>query len=151
MRISDWQDDPKPSLGTAYADYDNDGFIDFIVGNFNIGYALHHNTGHIGANNNWLTIRLEGRSPINRDAIGARVYVTTTDGTTRMQEVKSGSSFGAGNDTALHFGLDNNTNPTVAIIWPDGTQETFTNIATNRTWNIIFKHTCWLYNCVDTP
>ncbi|MAZ52775.1 MAG: hypothetical protein CMO31_02010 [Trueperaceae bacterium] len=68
-----------------------------------------------------------------------------------MQEVKSGSSFGAGNDTALHFGLDNNTNPTVAIIWPDGTQETFTNIATNRTWNIIFKHTCWLYNCVDTP
>ena len=151
VRISDWQDDPKPSLGTAYADYDNDGFIDFIVGNFNIGYALHHNTGQIGTNNNWLTIRLEGRNPINRDAIGARVYVTTTDGTTRMQEVKSGSSFGAGNDTALHFGLDNNTNPTVAIIWPDGTQETFTNITTNRTWDIIFKHTCWLYNCVDTP
>ena len=100
-----WQQQPKPSMGVAYADYDHDGQVDLVVGNFTVGYSLYRNASLRGAGNHWLTVRLEGRPPVNRDAIGARVFVTTADGLTRMQEVKSGSSLGAGNDTALHFGL----------------------------------------------
>ena len=92
-------------MGVAYADYDQDGFVDFVVGNFNLGYTLYRNAVQVGADNNWLTVRLEVNPPVNRDAIGARVLVTTYDGLTQMQEVKSGSSLGAGDDTALHFGL----------------------------------------------
>ena len=119
---SSWQQQPKPSMGVAYADYDHDGLIDLIVGNFGETYTLYHNAGLAGAENHWLTVRLEGRPPINRDAIGARVYVTTPDGLTRMQEVKSGSALGAGNDTALHFGLEGSEVASVRVVWPDGTE-----------------------------
>lgn len=127
-----WQQQPKPSMGVAYADYDRDGLVDFVVGNFGQGYILYRNAGLAGAENHWLTIRLEGRAPINSDAIHARVFVTTEDGLTRMQEVKSGSSLGAGNDTALHFGLGGSTSATVRVVWPDGTEDVVAEVAADR-------------------
>ncbi|MCY4355463.1 MAG: CRTAC1 family protein [Truepera sp.] len=127
-----WQQQPKPSMGVAYADYDRDGLVDFVVGNFGQGYTLYRNAGLAGAENHWLTIRLEGRAPINFDAIHARVFVTTKDGLTRMQEVKSGSSLGAGNDTALHFGLGGSTSAAVRVVWPDGTEDVVAEVAADR-------------------
>ncbi|MEM7032875.1 MAG: CRTAC1 family protein [Chloroflexota bacterium] len=122
IRPTAWEDEDaaRASMGAAYADYDNDGWVDFVVGDWDEGYKLYRNEGLIGAENHWLTIRLEGAAPINRDAIGARVYVQTDDGRTQMQEVKSGSSLGAGSDTALHFGLGQAKVKQVRVRWPDG-------------------------------
>ena len=75
-----WHERPKPSMGAADADYDRDGFVDLVVGNFDVGYTLYRNAGLAGAGNRWLTLRLEGRPPVNRDAIGARVFVTPGSG-----------------------------------------------------------------------
>ena len=133
-----WQQQPKPSMGVAYADYDRDGLVDFVVGNFGQGYILYRNAGLAGAENHWLTIRLEGRAPINLDAIHTRVFVTTKDGLTRMQEVKSGSSLGAGNDTALHFGLGGSTSATVRVVWPDGTEDVVAEVAADRTLDLSY-------------
>ena len=139
-----WQARPRPSMGVAYADYDRDGFVDLVVGNFDVGYTLYPNAGLAGADNHWLTVRLEGRGPINRDAIGARVFVTPRDGRTRsrprMQEVKSGSSLGAGNDTALHFGLGGSATATVRVLWPDGTEAVFEEVAGDRVWRVVYGH-----------
>ena len=44
----------------------------------------------------------------------------TTDGRTLMQEVKSGSSLGSGNDTTLHFGLGKSTVNELSVVWPNG-------------------------------
>ena len=88
-----------------------------MVGNFDVGFMLYRNAGLAGAGNHWLTVRLEGRPPVNRDAIGARVFVTPGDGRPRMQEVRSGSSPGAGNDTALHFGLGGASIASVRVVW----------------------------------
>jgi len=49
-----------------------------------------------------------------------------------MQEVKSGSSLGAGNDTALHFGLGGSTSATVRVVWPDGTEDVVAEVAADR-------------------
>ena len=133
-----WQEIPKASLGIAYADYDHDGFVDLVVGNFNRGYALYRNTGLAGAEHHWLIIRLEGRAPVNRDAIGARVFVSTEDGLTRMQEVKSGSSFGAGNDTALHFGLGEWSVASAKVVWPDGTEMMLEELAANQILHLVY-------------
>ena len=133
-----WRERPKPSMGVAYADYDRDGLVDLVVGNFDVGYTLHRNTGLAAAGNHWLTVRLEGRPPVNRDAVGARVFVTTGDGRTRMQEVKSGSSLGAGNDTALHFGLGAWAAAAVRVRWPDGSEAAFAEVAGDRVWRLVY-------------
>jgi hypothetical protein len=122
-------------MGLAYADYDNDGDIDFVQGNWNEGYTVHRNDG-LAAGNNWLTIRLEGGGSVNRDAAGARAYVTTSDGRVLYQQVIVGSSLGSGNDTALHFGLGQATVERVRLVWPDGTEEIHLNVGVNRQWKM---------------
>ena len=104
------------------------------------GYALYRNTGAEGAGNNWINIRLIGGGDINRDAIGARVYLSTDDGRTLLQEVKSGSSLGAGNDTALHFGLGEARISEVLIRWPT---------ASKRRWPISPSINFWKWLILD--
>ncbi len=118
--------------GVAYADYDNDGWVDMVVGRYNGRYILYHNQSAMQGQHHWLTVNLVGGGAINRDAIGGRVYVTTTNGITQMQEVKSGSSLGAGNALALYFGLGEDTIETITVVWPDGLTQQFDNISHNR-------------------
>lgn len=127
---SEWLDDLAPSMGLAYADYDNDGWVDFVLGNWNEGYALYRNTGI--TDNNWLTVRLVGGGDINRDAVGSRVYVTTDAGQTLLREVVCGSSLGAGNDLALNFGLGQASIQEVRIEWSNGEQRILDNVDVNQ-------------------
>ena len=136
VSLISWAKNPQPSMGVAYADYDNDGWVDIVVGNWNVGYSLLRNEGAIGEGNHWLTVRLVGGGPVNRDAIGARVYVTTGDGRTQLQEVKAGSSLGAGNDTALHFGLGETTIEKATIVWPDGQTHTYQDVSYDQIWRV---------------
>ena len=135
----DWLTDLKPSMGLAYADYDRDGLLDFVLGNWNEGYVLYRNTGAEGRGNNWINIRLTGGGDVNRDAIGARVYLSTDDGRTLLQEVKCGSSLGAGNDTALHFGLGAAGISEVMIRWPNGDEETLKDVAVNQFLEVAYS------------
>ncbi len=135
----DWLDDLRPSMGLAYADYDRDGFVDFVLGNWNEGYRLYRNTGADGKGNNWLNIRLRGGGDINRDAIGSRVYLETSSGRALMQEVKAGSSLGAGNDMALHFGLGGETIGELRIRWSNGTDESLGAVAVNQFLEVAYS------------
>ena len=89
---------------------------------------------------NWISIRLTGsvekNGPVNRDAIGTRVYLHTSDGQFQMQEVRSGSSLGAGNDIALYFGLGESDIESVFVQWPDGRERIFVNVPINQTWEL---------------
>ena len=129
-----WIQQPAPTMGFAYADYDHDGRLDFVIGNWDEGYRLYRNEGLINPDNHWITIRLVGEGPVNRDAIGARVFVQTSDDRLLMQEVKSGSSLGSGNDTALHFGLGQATIREITIAWPDGQVRIFDDIMSDQIW-----------------
>ncbi len=127
-----WIDDAVPSMGLAYADYDKDGWLDFVLGNWNQGYVLYRNTGGLTHDRNWINLRLRGGGDINRDAIGARVYLSTDSGRTLMQEVKTGSSLGAGNDTALHFGLGDDTVRQLRVRWPNGAESLLNDVDVNQ-------------------
>jgi len=109
------------TLGAAYADYDNDGRLDYVIGNWGNSYRLYKN--NVPQAGNWIRYRLVGGVGVNRDAVGARVSIALSNGRTLMQEVKIGSSVGSGNDTALHFGLGSSDIQRVEIRWPDGTLE----------------------------
>lgn len=109
-----------------------DGWIDFVVTEWNEGFTLYRNASAVGAGNHWLTVRLRARPGVNRNAIGARVTVQTSRGSSQMQEVKSGSSLGAGNDLALHFRLGRASQATVTVTWPDGTKDTYSEVAADQ-------------------
>ncbi len=131
-----WADVQRPTKGIAFADYNNDGWLDYVVGNWNVGYRLYRNQGSDGANNHWLTVSLNGAGPVNRDAVGALVYVTTYDGSTLMQEVKCNLSLGAGNDNRPHFGLGNAAISEVKVVWPDGLTCSFHNVTSDQIWQL---------------
>ena len=129
--------DTSYSPNGAWADYDNDGFLDLFVANgaFTIGSAnnfLYHNDGNA---NRWLKIKCVG-GPSNRAAIGAKVRVNATiRGASRWQlrEISGGSGFGSQNSLIAHFGLGDATNvDTVGIEWPSGAVQELHNVGANR-------------------
>ncbi len=125
--------DVGPTMGIATADFDNDGWVDLLLGNKDHGYSLLRNQTGAQTNNHWFSLELVGGGPVNRDAVGTRVTIRTADGQTQMREVQNGSSLGAGNELTLHFGLG----PAVSIDeltihWPDGRTQQFTNIPAGR-------------------
>ena len=128
--------DPGPSIGVAYADYDNDGWVDLVVGNYHRSYRLYHNAGLAAEDNHWLTLKLVGAESVNVDAVGAKAFVTTDDGRTQMQEVRAGTAMGSGNALNLYYGLGRATGGEVEIYWPDGTRLALGYLEADRAYKI---------------
>jgi hypothetical protein len=126
--------DRGDASGCAWADYDNDGFLDLFVANaFAAQNFLYHNNGN---GNQWLKIRCVG-SLSNRAAIGAKIRLQSQNAlgvpTWQMREISGGSGYGSQNSLIAHFGLASATNAqTVRIEWPSGIVQTFTNVATKQ-------------------
>lgn len=110
-------DDTGAGLGLAIADYDRDGYVDLLLGNRGDAYRLLRN---LGSGGKWVEVSLEGGSGVNRDAIGSRVVIHTSDGRTQFREVDGGSSVFAGNDTTVHFGLGDANIDSLEVHWSDG-------------------------------
>jgi len=86
--------------GCAFADFDNDGDQDLVVGSGS-GVRLFRNDTKNG--NNWLEVRVIGRKA-NRAGIGARVIVT--QGKNRqIREVEGGKGTMSQNSLVQHFGF----------------------------------------------
>ena len=111
------------SYGVGYADYDEDGGLDLVVGNRGEDYHLYRNTKTVGADHHWLTLDLEGAGPIHRNAIGTKVIVTDTAGRRQMAEIYAGSTMGGGNSRRLHFGLGMAQVERIQIYWLNGVVE----------------------------
>ncbi len=125
------------SPGCAWADYDNDGFLDLFVSNGAfVGTAqnnfLYRNDGN---GNRWLKVKLVGGSS-NRAAIGAKVRLAASIGGTQrrqMREISGGSGFASQNSLVAHFGLGTAiTVETVRIEWPSGTVQELHDVAANQ-------------------
>ena len=135
--------DVRMSLGVAYADYDQDGWVDLVVGNVDEGYRLYRNMGgenqNAGMQNHWLALELKGTGPVNRDAVGARVYVSTADGVTQLQEVINGSSMGSGNELTLFFGLGSFMEADLLVRWPDGSQQQMDHVSADQRYRLEYS------------
>lgn len=110
--------------GLAVGDLDGDGRLDVVMNNIDSKPTVLRNVApQVG---HWLSIRLVGDTTkkTSRDAIGARVHVTTGK-TQQRRDVISGTSYASQNDLAVHFGLGSATSvDKIEIKWPDGSMQT---------------------------
>ena len=87
--------------------------------------------GKAPARNNWLSVELRG-TVSETGGLGARVFVTTEDGATRVLEQDGGVHYTAQNATDLHFGLGRDDVADVRIVWPDGYEQTIAGVSANQ-------------------
>ena len=122
-------DDARSSRGAAFGDLRGNGRIDVVVNNIDSEPFLYELAR--SSSGRWVRFKLVGVK-CNRDAIGARVYVTAS-GLTQMDEVRSAESFASSSDVRLHFGLaDAAVIDKVQVRWPDGSVEQHAGLVTNR-------------------
>lgn len=122
--------------GLAMADYDRDGAPDLLAANWGEAPELLQNITRSG--NHWVRLSLEG-TRCNRAAIGARVEVTTRDGT-QVEVVQSGGSYASQGELPLTFGLGSREQADrVRVVWPGGGTSEWTSLASGREHHLVEK------------
>ena len=122
---------PQVSRGLAVGDLFNDGKMEAVVENLMGQPMILRPVG--GPQNHWISFQLEGVK-CNRLALNARIRATAGD-LVQLGEVLSGGSYLSQNDLRIHFGLGNHERVNQAeVLWPDGTKETLTNLAADRSY-----------------
>ncbi len=118
----------------AWADIDNDGDLDLMMGREGPNRFFINN----GNSNKWLEVKAIGDGTTsNSQAIGALVKLNATINSntyTQIRDVSSQSSRGSHNDLRTHFGLGNATKiNSVSVKWPGaGTTSSMTDLPTNK-------------------
>jgi hypothetical protein len=116
--------------GSAFADLNNDGSLDVIVTSLNEPPRILMNSG--GTGNHWLVLSLVGHKSA-RDAVGAKVRLTTKSGRTLYNHVAVSVGFMSSSDKRVHFGLGSEKEiGAIEIRWPSGTQQVLKDIAADQ-------------------
>jgi hypothetical protein len=118
--------------GTAFADFNNDGFIDIFQEGADNGspHLYMHNGRGLGNPNHWLEVKLIGTAS-NRDAIGAQLIAKIGKAELRRWVFNTGFQ---GNSTLIqHFGLSSALQvDSLVIKWPSGNETTLTNVPADQ-------------------
>ena len=121
------------SRSTAYLDFDGDGDLDIAVNNFHAPATMLQNNSQT-RKNNWIKIRLIGNPEkrCNRDAIGARIETELDNGQKILREIQGGSGYLSMNPKEACFGLGQQQEVDVRIIWPNGDHQNVEGLAANQ-------------------
>ena len=118
--------------GVAFADFNNDGFVDVVVANNGEAPFLLQNSGN---KNHFLNFKVIG-TKTNRDGMGARIRVTS-GGISQIREIEGGGSYMSQSDLRASFGLGTaRSADKVDVIWPTGEHQVFQNVAANKFYRI---------------
>jgi hypothetical protein len=129
---------PLAARGLAVGDYDNDGFLDVLIGTNGGAPVLLHNRCGSGSSNHFLGVKLVGTS-CNRDAIGARI-TWSAGGVIRTKLKNSGGSYLSSHDPREVLGLGSARKiDSLEIKWPlpSGKVQRFTDLPIDRYVTIV--------------
>lgn len=116
------------SRACAAGDYDDDGDLDLLVTTMSGAARLLRNETEGGR---WIGFRLEGRPP-NRDAVGARLRLTSR-ARTQVREVFAGGSYLAQRDRRQLFGLGESGDvDELRVLWPGGRETIHRSLELDR-------------------
>ena len=113
------------AMGCAWADIDNDGDLDLVVGRW-ASEPIRLFRNELSKNgNHWLKVKLLG-ADCNRAAIGARVTVKA-GAATYLREIEGGTGTTCQNSLTAHFGLGKHDSEVEVVIrWPCGKTQRLT-------------------------
>jgi tetratricopeptide (TPR) repeat protein len=107
--------------GAAFGDLFNDGHTDIVVSDYK--YPAHLLRSEGGNRNHWIELDLEGRKS-NRDAIGAKVRLTSESGKVQYRTVTTAGSYASASDRRVLFGIgQEQAIARIDIRWPSGIQQ----------------------------
>lgn len=116
--------------GSAFADFNDDGFLDIVVTSLNQKPRILMNSA--GNGNRWLMIEARGHKS-NRDAIGTKFKLTTPSGRVLYNHVTVSVGFMSSSDRRVHFGLGGETSAaTIEVRWPSGAVQRLTDVPAGR-------------------
>ncbi|WP_168796293.1 VCBS repeat-containing protein [Flagellimonas onchidii] len=119
--------------GVAYADFDKDGDLDMVFNNQDAKALIFENKARqVFENQNYVRLKLKGGAK-NRNGLGAKVSLVTTDGSIQTQEFILSRGYQSSVEPVMHFGLGKIKGvDAIHINWPDGTLQKFTDIKVNQ-------------------
>jgi hypothetical protein len=121
---------PSISNAAAYADFDNDGDLDLIIGNNNEPVMLWQNNTPPGSTA-WIQANITSVTE-NHYALGAKVWLYTSVGL-QYQEVYPVRGFQSSISPIIHFGLSANSRiDSLVVEWPSGAKRTVLAPAINQ-------------------
>ncbi|CAA0108068.1 Uncharacterised protein [BD1-7 clade bacterium] len=125
------------SRSAAYLDYDNDGDLDIAVNNYHAPAMFFRNNAERFGNQSF-SVRLAGdpKKHTNRDAIGAQIVATLSDGNKIWRQVSGSTAYLTSPSKEQHFGLGDKQEAEVLVIWPDGSKQSVGKLKAGQRYRI---------------
>jgi tetratricopeptide (TPR) repeat protein len=132
--------DSRDGRGIALGDFDEDGDLDVYLAHQDAYGALYRND--VGNIHHFIVLTLVGTKS-NRNAIGARIQLTASDGASGRalkltREVNGVNGYASQSSYRVHFGLGQSERvERLTVFWPGGVVQDFRDLPVDRHFKIV--------------
>jgi hypothetical protein len=119
---------PSISNAAAYADLDNDGDLDLVIGNNNEPVMVWRNNA--AGSHHWLQVQLKG-SNSNTAAFGTKLWLYA-DNKVQYQELYPVRGFQSCVSPVVYFGMHTNHADSMIIEWPSGKKSAIREVTIDK-------------------